>query len=152
MYLVCSILLLHMYTVYCECTVFDVTLNKGGDTLHNERLIPSTVTSAISGWQARNMVHCNSAWVNSLRQCWYSMHRGRLLVCRAAPRPVIENVYVMLQRCWYWRKYYKKKRNKKKEWTKSWFVRSKSSFATICKGLTVKLYTKDIKNYIKMPE
>ena len=36
-----------------------------------------------------------------------------------------------------------KKRNKK-EWTKSWFVRSKSSFATICKQLTVKLYTKDI--------
>ena len=43
------------------------------------------------------------------------------------------------------------KRNKK-EWTKSWFVRNKSSCATICKELTVKLYTKDIKNYIRMPE
>ena len=42
------------------------------------------------------------------------------------------------------------KRNKK-EWTKSWFVQNKSSFATICKELTVKLYTKDIKNYIRMP-
>ena len=27
-----------------------------------------------------------------------------------------------------------------------------SSFATICKEFTVKLYTKDIKNYIRMPE
>ena len=47
--------------------------------------------------------------------------------------------------------YYKKMRNKK-EWTKSWFVRSKSCFATISQELTVKLYIKDIKNYIKMPE
>ena len=40
----------------------------------------------------------------------------------------------------------------KKEWTKSWFVRNKSSFEIICKEVTVKLYTKDIKNYIRMPE
>ena len=43
-----------------------------------------------------------------------------------------------------------KNRNKKKKWTKSWFVRGKSTFTTICKELTVKLYTKDIKNYIRM--
>ena len=46
----------------------------------------------------------------------------------------------------------KKKKYKKKEWTKFWFVRSKSCFATICKELAVKLYTKDIKNYIRMQE
>ena len=51
-----------------------------------------------------------------------SGYRGRVLVCRAAPWPVIENIYVVLQRCWYGRK----KENKKK-WTKSWFVRSKRS-------------------------
>ena len=38
------------------------SVGKGSDTLHSERLIPLTVTSAISGWQARNMIHCNSAW------------------------------------------------------------------------------------------
>ena len=50
------------------------------------------------------------------------------------------------------KKILQKRRNKKKEWTKSWFVRSKSSFATIYKELTVKQYTKDIKNYIRMSE
>ena len=36
-----------------------------------------------------------SAWSESC--C--SMHRCRVLVHRAAPRPVIENIYVVLQRC-----------------------------------------------------
>ena len=47
--------------------------------------------------------------VNSRRQFCCSMHRGRVLVCRAAPWPVIQNIYVVLQRCWHWKKYYKKK-------------------------------------------
>ena len=47
------------------------------------------------------------------------------------------------------KKILQKKRNKKKKWTKSWFVRRKSTFTTIFKELTVKLYIKDIKNYIR---
>ena len=89
--------------------------------------------------------------VNSRWQFCCSVHTGRVLVCWASPWPVIENIYVVFQRCWYWNNITKKK-NKKKEWTKFWFVRSKSCFATICKELAVKLYTKDIKNYIRMPE
>ena len=50
------------------------------------------------------------------------------------------------------KKILQKKRNKKKEWMKSWFVRSKSSRATLCKELTVKQYTKDIKNSIRLSE
>ena len=45
-----------------------------------------------------------------------------------------------------------KEEQKKKEWTKSWFVRNKSCFTTICNELTVKLYTNNIKIYIRMPE
>ena len=74
-------------------------LSKGSDTLHSKRLIPLAVTSAISGWHAQNMVHCNLPGVNSRRPCCCSMHRGRVLVCRAAPWTFIKNIYVVFFWC-----------------------------------------------------
>ena len=71
-----------------------------------------------------------------LRQFCCCMHRGRLLVCRAAPRNVIKKSLSSFTARLILKKILQTKRNKK-EWTKSWFVRNKSSFATICKELTV---------------
>ena len=71
---------------------------------------------------------------------------------RAAPQTVIKKHLRHFTALLILKKILQTKNNKKKEWTKSWFVQNKSSFATICKELTVKLYTKDIKNYIRMPE
>ena len=73
-------------------------------------------------------------------------------MCRAALRTVIKKHLSCFTALLILKKILQTKRNKKKEWTKSWFVRNKSSFPTICKELTVKLYIKDIKNYIRMSE
>ena len=44
--------------------------------------------------------------LNSRRQFCCSMHRGRVLVCRAAPCMIWTST--SCQHCWYWSKYYKK--------------------------------------------
>ena len=89
----------------------------------------------------------------SRRQCCGSIHSGWVLVCRAAPWTVIKNMYVVLQRCWYRRNYYKQRRTRRRSGRKPGLREANpGAFATICKKLTVKQYTKDIKNYIRMPE
>ena len=72
-------------------------------------------------------------------------------MCRAAPRTIKKKHKSRFTALLILKKLLQTKRNKKKEWTKSGFERNKS-VAPICKELTVKLYTKDIKSYIRMPE
>ena len=73
-------------------------------------------------------------------QFWCSIHRGRVLLCRAAPWPVIENIDVVLKN------YYKKRG-----------TRRSGGNPGLC-GVKVYLQkfvrncTKDIKNCIRMPE
>ena len=56
------------------------------------------------------------------------MHRGRVRVINKKTSKSFYSVADIEENI-------TKKRNKKKEWTKSWFVRNKSSFATISKEL-----------------
>ena len=90
--------------------------------------------------------------VNSRRQFCCTMHRGRVLVCPAAPWPVIENIYVVLQSCWYW-KNITKKRGTRRSGLNSGLCEVKVALQQFVRNwLLIKLYTKDNKNYIRMPE
>ena len=70
------------------------------------------------------------------------MHRDMVLVCRTAPCMIC------------YRKHVEENIIKKEEQEVDVILMCEveSSFATICKEWTVKLYTKNIKNYIMMQE
>ena len=98
-------------------------------------------TSAISRWHARDMVHYNSA----CSEHW-TAGDSAVAVCIEVGCLCVEQYQKLLlkKHLHYFtallklKKILQTKRNKKKEWTKSWFVRSQGSSATICKKFTFK--------------